>query len=142
MKGQKIQWTADMDTRLIVLFPYSYNKVLAAALGVGWRSVVRRARELNLHKVDDFLEDNKDEIQKMAKAALPPNPMKGVKGWSIPNSEKHRYKPGNIPMSSLDPEVMKKAWETRRKKQQNKEQILIPVCSDTEKTPEYCVRIF
>jgi hypothetical protein len=92
----KIQWTPEMIHRLKFEFKYAYNKTLAIELGVSWRSLVRKARELGLEKEEGFLEKRKLQIQKMARAKRGTNPTKGLKGWCVPNSEAHRFKPGNI----------------------------------------------
>ena len=96
MKGIKITWTEEMIHRLKYEFKYAYNKSLAIDLGVSWRSLVRKARELGLEKEDGFLEKRKLQIQKMARAKRGTNPTKGLKGWCVPNSEATRFKPGNI----------------------------------------------
>lgn len=115
MKGIKIEWTPEMDEMVINLFPKEYSRDLAANMGVSLRSVIRRARELGVDKESDFLEKRRAQITQLAQAAKPPHPMKGVKGWSVPGSEKYRYKKGHIPASAISPEVSKKIWETRRK---------------------------
>ena len=63
-----------------------YNRELAKLLNVSVRSVIRKARELNIDKEPGFLEKRRDEITKMAIKAHPPQPTKGKKGWSVPNS--------------------------------------------------------
>jgi len=110
---RKKNWTPEMIRTLTELFPVSYNKVLASQLGVSWRTLLRKARELNLEKEPDFLENRRAEITTMAVKAHPPHPHKGEKGWSIPNSEKNQYKPGNIPAMVTNPEVRIRVHKTR-----------------------------
>lgn len=110
-KGKPINWTPEMISFLIEKFPLTYNKKIADHLRIGWRSVVRKARELNLEKEPEFLTKNKNEIQLMARIAHPPHPFKGVKGWSVPNSESSRFKPGH---KGLDPVVREKLHQKRR----------------------------
>ena len=43
-----------MITRLKTEYPTQYNKELAAELGVSWRSLVRKARELGVEKRTRF----------------------------------------------------------------------------------------
>lgn len=96
-KGRKISWTAEMLETLKTDFPVRFNKELAAELGVGWRTLIRKARELGIEKEVDFLDKNRSKITEMGAKAHPEHPMKGVKGWCVPNSEKTRFKPGNVP---------------------------------------------
>ena len=110
---RKKNWTPEMIRTLTELFPVSYNKVLASQLGVSWRSLLRKARELNLEKEPGFLENRRAEITTMAVKAHPPHPHKGEKGWCLPNSEKSQFKPGHISAMVTDPEVRIKAHKTR-----------------------------
>ena len=106
--SRKKNWTPDMIRTLTESFPVSYNKVLAAQLGVSWRTLVRKARELGLEKEPFFLENRRNEITKLATKAHPPHPHKGDKGWHVPNSENSRFKPGNISIMKTNPEVVNK----------------------------------
>ncbi len=112
-KGGKIHWTDAMLAILISGYPHRYNKDLAAELKVGYRSVIRKARELGLEKEPFFLEKRREEISKMAREAHPRHPMKGVKGWSVPNSEYTRFKPGNVSPMKYDLELRKKVHAAR-----------------------------
>lgn len=96
-------------------YPVTYNKVLAKELGVGWRTLIRKARELGIEKEEGFLDKRRDEITKMATEAHPPHPHKGVKGWCVPGSEAYRFKPGHISYMARDPEVVKKVHQARNK---------------------------
>ena len=111
----KIQWTPEMIHRLKFEFKYAYNKSLAIELGVSWRTLVRKARELGLEKEEGFLEKRKEHIQKLAMAKRNPSPYKGLKGWCVPNSEAHRFKPGNISPMSINQNVRDKVSRSRRK---------------------------
>jgi len=115
MKPYKIDWTPEMIHRLKYEFKYAYNKTLAIDLGVSWRSLVRKARELGLEKEEGFLEKRKEQIQKMARAKRQPNPTKGQKGWCVTNSEVHRFKPGNISPMATSQEVRNKVSRSRLK---------------------------
>lgn len=110
----KIIWTDKMLYMLRKEFPFQYNKVLAKKLSISWRSLVRKARELGVDKEPDFLDKRRDEITAMVIKANPQQPTKGQKGFVIPNSEKYRFKPGNI-SSMKDPRVVKKARMSRNK---------------------------
>lgn len=109
-----ITWTPEMIETLEAEFPTAYNRVLAKKLEVSMRTLIRKARELNIEKEPDFLEKRRDEITQMAVKAHPPHPMKGVQGWAVSNSEKTRFKIGNeSPMK--DPAIVKKVTESRNK---------------------------
>lgn len=115
MKGIKINWTPEMIRRLKFEFKYAYNKSLAIDLGVSPRSLIRKARELGLEKEDGFLEKRKEHIHKMARAKRQPNPTKGLKGWCVPNSEAHRFKPGNISPMATRQDIREKVSRSRLK---------------------------
>ncbi len=109
----KISWTQEMIDLLIAEFPYSYNKELAKKIGVSWRTLIRKARELNIEKEPGFLEKRRKEITEMAVKALPPQPTKGKKGWSVPNSEQTRFKPGQISIMKTNRDVVEKVTKKR-----------------------------
>ena len=93
-QGTKIIWTSPMVEKLVNEFAIRFNSDLAADLGISLRSVIRKAREIGLEKEAGFLDKNRQEISRRASQALAPNPMKGVKGWSVPGGEAHRFQPG------------------------------------------------
>lgn len=112
---KKIDWTHCMLAYLIANFSTKYNSVLAQELNVSPRNITRKARELKLEKELDFLDLRRKEITEMAIKAHPGNKYKGHKGWSVPNSEFTRFKPGNFPPSKNNPDIMKKVHEKRNK---------------------------
>lgn len=112
-KPGKIYWTPVMLDRLKNEFPTSYNRKLAADLGVSMRSLIRKARELGIEKEAGFLDKRRNEISRMASEAKPPNPTKGKKGWCVPNSEATRFKPGQPSRMKTDREL---AQKVRRKR--------------------------
>jgi len=103
-----IKWSPEMLVIITEKFAITFNKDLAKELGVGWRTLVRKARELNLEKETNFLDNNRDKISQLATSAKPANPMKGVKGWTVPGGEKHQFQKGNIPVTKTNPEVVEK----------------------------------
>lgn len=111
-QGIKITWTPGMIEKLKTEFPIRFNKDLASELGVGWRTLLRKARELKLEKVPGFIDNNRREIVRRIAVARRPNPTKGMKGWSVPNSEQYRFKKGNISCMT-DPQICKKAHDKR-----------------------------
>ncbi len=108
----KIDWTAEMIQKLREEFPLRFNKELAAELNVGWRSLVRKARQLGIDKEPRFLDKNRDIIIKMA-VANNRNKYTGCKGWSVPNSAGTRFKKGDISIMTTDLSVVEKVRESR-----------------------------
>lgn len=109
----KIDWTPPMVEELTRRFPTDFNKDIAKDLGVSWRSLVRKARELGLEKEDGFLEKKRGEIVKLIAKVRKPNPAQTGKGFVIPNSEQYRFKKGDIPRIKTDPELVKRIHDKR-----------------------------
>jgi hypothetical protein len=109
-----INWTPVMIQKLKIEFPVRFNKELAKELGVGWRSLVRKAREMGVEKEPDFLENRRHVITEMAVKANH-NPNTGNKGWSVPNSEYTRFKKGNVSVMRTNPDVVEKVRVKRNK---------------------------
>jgi hypothetical protein len=109
----RIEWTEEMLNRLTQLFSTTFNKDIAAELGVSWRSVVRKARELGLNKADGFLDDNRTEIVKRIMKVRRHNPKQKGKGYVIPNSEQYRYVKGHTPANKNNPELTAKIQAKR-----------------------------
>lgn len=112
-KTTKVQWTSEMLEELIKEFSISYNNELSKKLGISSRTLIRKARELGLEKELGFLDKRRDDISQMARKARKPNKTKGVKGWSVPGSEKTRFKPGNVPAMKTDRKVVEKVRASR-----------------------------
>lgn len=112
-QGIPIVWTDKMLDELTARFPTDFNKDIAKSLGVSWRSVVRKARQLGLQKTPDFLEVKRPEIVKKILKVRKPNPKQCGKGFVIPNSEQYRFKPGNIPPQVNNPELVKQIHAKR-----------------------------
>lgn len=93
-KGYKIEWDDQMIEILKDQFSTTFNRRLAEKLGVSMRTLIRKARELELYKEEEFLIKRRTEISLLAIKAHPENPNKGVKGWCVPNSENTRFKKG------------------------------------------------
>lgn len=108
-----IEWTDEMLSTIRAKFATAYNKELAEELGVSWRTLVRKARELGLEKEAGFLDKRRGEITKMAQVARPENPTKGQKGFVIPGGEKYRFKPGHTPAIKGNRELIDRVHRTR-----------------------------
>lgn len=115
MKGLKTIWTPEMIEKLTNEFPYRFSRDVGKDLGLSIRTIIRKARELGLEKEEGFLAKNRAEISKLAIEAKPPNPMKGVKGWSVPGGEKFQFKPGEKRYLINYKKVHEKRNETIRK---------------------------
>lgn len=108
-----IEWTSEMLEAVKNKFPVTFNKELAAELGVSWRTLVRKARELGIEKEPNFLEKRRKTITKMAQSARPENEHKGKKGFVIPGSEKYRFKAGHTPAMKGNAALIERARKTR-----------------------------
>ncbi|SFK99302.1 hypothetical protein SAMN05216357_11052 [Porphyromonadaceae bacterium KH3CP3RA] len=108
-----IEWTDEMIEFITSKFATSFNRDLADELGVGMRTMIRKARELGLEKEPGFLDKKRKEISQMAKEARSPNPTKGQKGWSVPGGEKYRFKPGHVPAMKDNPELIERVHRKR-----------------------------
>lgn len=111
----KIIWTDEMIKIMKKEFPVNFNKEIAKKFGIGWRSVVRKARELGIKKEPLFLEKRRRTITQMAVEALPPNNNKGNKGWSVPNAHLNLFKKGNIPPNKRIPGLTELIHKKRNK---------------------------
>ena len=113
MKGKPTVWSEEAIYVFKQVFPHNWNKDLAKYFNVGWRTIVRKARELKLEKAPDF-RDNIDFTQ-FSKGVSPTNKgMKQEEYMSPEGLEKTkltRFKKGRIPTTSNNSE---KAWNTRR----------------------------
>jgi hypothetical protein len=96
-QGNKKQWSDEMIEKLKSEYPVRLTKEIAKDFGFGYRTVIRKARELNLVKAVDFIQINREKISELIAKNKPVNPNKGVKGFIIPNSEKYRFKKGELP---------------------------------------------
>jgi hypothetical protein len=112
-QGIKIVWTPEMLHLLTSRFATDFNKNIAKDLGIGWRSVVRKARELGLEKVEDFHEITGKERGLMAHKVRKHSPSQMGPGFVIPNSEKHRFKKGHTPPQKGNPEMIEKIHKKR-----------------------------
>lgn len=105
-QGIKINWTPAMLDELVRRFPTDFNRDIAASLGIGWRSVVRKARELGLQKIEGFHEATGKERGRRAHAVRKHNPAQQGKGFVIPGSEPHRFQKGHKPPQADNPELV------------------------------------
>lgn len=113
MKGIKVKWTNDMLEMLRNEFPISFNRDLTTKLGVSMRTLIRKARELNIDKEDMFLESRREQITELARKAHPGQPTKGQKGWSVPGGERYRFKKGHVPAMKTNPDIVVKVRNKR-----------------------------
>jgi len=111
-KPTGIIWDSQMIMKLKNEFPIRFNNELAVDLGVSPRTLIRKARELNIEKESGFLVKRREIITEMATSAHPENLHKGVKGWSVKNSENTRFKKGR---PKNPPEVVERVRQSRNK---------------------------
>jgi hypothetical protein len=82
-------------------FPVKFTSDLVESLGVSQRTIIRKARELNLVKIEDFKKINQSLINEKISKNLPENPNKGKKGYYSPGCEKGWFNSGNTPHNYL-----------------------------------------
>jgi hypothetical protein len=122
MKGKPTKWSNEDIAYLTKHFPYTWNKVLAKHFNVGWRTIVRKARELNLEKAPDFRDTI--DFTSFNKGIPPKN--KGLPQAMFASPEgmekqkQHYFKKGNVPANKLNPAIAKKIWNTRKYRQKEK----------------------
>ncbi|MFN3405169.1 MAG: hypothetical protein ACK40G_13810 [Cytophagaceae bacterium] len=119
MKGRPTKWTPEMLEKLVKEFPDRFNKDIAKDLNIGWRTVVRKARELNLEKSPTF-RDNID-FKTLGQEKRPEPWNKGMKGLKIPGSEKTWFKKGH----NLSPKIPKEVRSQARLKLIAKEKVRV-----------------
>lgn len=105
-----IEWTSDMLRILRLKFHKTFNADLAKQLRVSQRTLIRKARELNLNKEPGFLEINRAEITRRATIALPAASPQQIERITIAGIA-HRFKPGEKRNYKID---YSKIWQTRR----------------------------
>lgn len=95
-KVKGVEWTPEMLKLLRDFFPIMFNDCLAKWLGVGQRTMIRKARALGLQKVPDFYERKRDAIRERL--------MEGREKYGWGNSVNTRFKKG-------DPRICGKQFE-------------------------------
>lgn len=95
-KVKGIEWTPEMLKLLRDFFPIMFNSDLAKWIGVAQRTLVRKARELGINKVQDFHERKREAISQRIRHGHK------IKGFG--EGVKYRFKPG-------DPRICGKQFE-------------------------------
>jgi hypothetical protein len=91
----RIFWNPQMLSDIHRLFPTTLNEELADYLGISQRTLVRKARELGLHKNPTWLKQIWEERRRMAQLA---SMVKGYPGSFREGHTigiEHRFKPKN-----------------------------------------------
>lgn len=119
MKGRKTILTPKQEAYLMKHFKHTHNAELAERLGISETVLHRFARKYGLKKSPQFMRkcqaytSAQARISHLAFNTYPP------KGYIIPGSEKHRFKPGVSNLERIGPdkerERVRKAVETRKK---------------------------
>lgn len=111
-RSWKVCWSEEMIRILQAKFPVTFNRELAKELKVSMRTLIRKARELNLDKEPGFLDKHRETITKMA-VANNYNKYTGCKGWSVPNSEGTRFKKGRVSLMKVDRNLVDRVHRSR-----------------------------
>ena len=119
--------TSMRDTRKIVLAPeqeawlrkhykHTKNADICERLGVSMRTLERMARSMGLEKSPRFMKKVQLNAAAKAKESHIKNGTYNPKGFIIPRSEEHRFKPGVTPLQRLgkkkEAERLRKSTET------------------------------
>lgn len=96
-KRKPVLWTPEMDKVIIQKYPDTKAAELAKEMGLKKSSICSRAHILGLKHTKEFKSKSGLEGRQMQGD----NKMKGVKGWSVPGSEKTRFKKGQTPQNAL-----------------------------------------
>lgn len=116
----KIEWTDEKIKLLTAFFPIMFNKPLAKWLGVSFRTLIRKARELGLEKQEDFLKRRREDINLLASEALRKkgNPGRFRKGeHRNPAGEFKKGHKESAETKARRSAAIKESWK-RRKQQQ------------------------
>jgi hypothetical protein len=109
-----IQWSSQMINQIKKLFPNTFNRDLAAQMRISQRTLIRKARELGLTKEEGFLDKNRHKITQLAMQSRPKNDAKTIERITQAGVAT-RFKKGSKASAGNN---ITKAWETRRKNQQ------------------------
>jgi hypothetical protein len=133
--GMRIYWSPQMLGYLSRHYSTTLNEELAGCLGVSMRTVIRKARELNLEKDPSWLAQIYEERRLMAQAEAKRRGYPGAFPKGKHSNPEGEFKPGHKMSQDaemkrresmrrwqrLHPDVARerglKAWETRRNKQ-------------------------
>ncbi len=116
-----IDWTPDMLRILRMKFARTFNADLAKQLRVSMRTLIRKARELQLYKEPDFLEKRRDIIsKKMAREGQPDQRTPAQIEQVIKAGMNSRFAKGHKPVN-VD---YSKIWKTRRANEQKLKEAL------------------
>ena len=114
-KDPGIRWTPQMEKMVRDFYPTMFSKDLAKWIGVSHRSLIRKARELGVAKVEGFLEKRRADINRRT-GAKSANATSFRKGNQI--GKEFRFEKGHQ-MTAEEKEKhhasMKRYWERRKK---------------------------
>ena len=109
----KIEWDPGMLQQIRERFPVEFTRALAASLGIGHRTAIRKARELGIEKEPGFLATRKAEIQGMAAEACRKayNPGRWKKGRQAGKAT--QFRKGNVSPLKAYPDIVEKVRQKR-----------------------------
>lgn len=110
--NEKIVLTPEQEKWLKAHFRNTKNDVIMAKLGLSHSTLHRFAREYGLKKTKQFMHKCQRATADAAKASHLANGTYPPKGYRIPRSEEHRFKPGE----SIKSRIGTRRWNRARKK--------------------------
>lgn len=116
----QIVWTKDKLFLIRTYFPTMFNKPLAKWIGCSERTLIRKARELGLEKVENFNEVRADDISRLLSDAVKKAYAEGrivsqfKKG--VNNNPECEFKPGHKFSEEIEEARKEKIRRTFRRK--------------------------
>lgn len=114
MKGQKITMTPAQREWMRAHFKHTKNDEILARFGWSHSTMHRFARELGLTKTPQFMRKCQEHTTACAIASHLKHGTFPPKGYRIPKSEQHRFKPGHKETEATKRKRLAKSAETRR----------------------------
>jgi len=121
-KHYGIVWTPRMLKLLKDFFPIMFDKALAKWIGVSQRTLVRKARELGLEKRPGFLDDRRDDINKLvSEAQKRAGRNTGQFGKGHRANPEGEFKPGHVESPETKAKrsaALKRSWKYRKQREE------------------------
>lgn len=114
-----IYWTPFMTESLRKLFPTSSNEEIAGLLGVSTSTLARKVKELGLRKDTEYLHRVFSESGRIGQARLKKTGRahRYTSGHRHSEETKRKIRETMLRYHREHPDVMRRAWETRRSNQ-------------------------
>ena len=125
-----IVWTPQQLKLLTTYFPTMFNKPLALWIGVSYRTMLRKARELGLEKKPGFLEERRRDISRLAGEAIRNSGNTSTRfKKGVRNNPAGEFKPGHKDSpetKAKQAESLRYAWKQRKAKAELKKSLGLP----------------